>query len=223
MPGLTYRVSVNTKPSTVTELNSIAVTETPSSVYVLHRDWIRTAGEKAFLYLDPSIPDVRDWMIASIVAEVVEITRLTACTVDDYFYTEISALRSMTARPSRRYGQDSLPKLTGAAITQQLVPGFRGPSKEASLRLEFSLVLRACGAIRSHDPAGSDTRGAAAYDESRMQTPAVRFLIGLLDYVHPQLYWPLPRRSACYDVLAKWWADVVKSIAPASTVRCSAV
>ncbi|SRT06112.1 putative lipoprotein [Shigella sonnei] len=39
---------------------------------------------------------------------------------------------------------------------------------------------------RSHDPLGSDTRGAAAYDESYADT----------------------RRWD--DVLAKWWADVVK-------------
>jgi uncharacterized lipoprotein YddW (UPF0748 family) len=33
---------------------------------------------------------------------------------------------------------------------------------------------------------------------------------GLLDYIAPQLYWPFSRQAARYDVLANWWAEVVK-------------
>ncbi|SQC93822.1 Uncharacterized protein conserved in bacteria [Cedecea neteri] len=33
---------------------------------------------------------------------------------------------------------------------------------------------------------------------------------GLLDYIAPQIYWPFSRSAARYDVLAKWWANVVK-------------
>lgn len=32
----------------------------------------------------------------------------------------------------------------------------------------------------------------------------------MLDYIAPQIYWPFSRSAARYDVLAKWWADVVK-------------
>ena len=56
-----YRVSVNTKPATVTELNN-TLSQTPSSVFVLHRDWIRISGER--FVLDPGIPEVRDWITA---------------------------------------------------------------------------------------------------------------------------------------------------------------
>lgn len=61
----------------------------------------------------------------------------------------------------------------------------------------------------SHDPAGSDTRGAAAYDEAYADT---RLWVqrGLLDYIAPQLYWPFARAAARYDVLTRWWADVVR-------------
>lgn len=33
---------------------------------------------------------------------------------------------------------------------------------------------------------------------------------GLLDYIAPQIYWPFARDAARYDVLANWWAEVVK-------------
>ncbi len=62
---------------------------------------------------------------------------------------------------------------------------------------------------RSHDPAGSDTRGAAAYDESYADTRSW-VQQGLLDYIAPQIYWPFARDAARYDVLANWWAEVVK-------------
>ncbi len=54
-----YRVSVNTKPSTIAELNN-TLTQVPASVFVLHRNWIRTASDR--FVLDPGIPEARDWI-----------------------------------------------------------------------------------------------------------------------------------------------------------------
>lgn len=45
-----YRVSVNTKPGTIRELNS-TLSQQPASVYVQHRDWIRTSGDRFVLDL----------------------------------------------------------------------------------------------------------------------------------------------------------------------------
>lgn len=47
-----YRVSVNTKPATIAELNH-TLTQVPASVFVLHRNWIRTASDR--FVLDPGI------------------------------------------------------------------------------------------------------------------------------------------------------------------------
>jgi uncharacterized lipoprotein YddW (UPF0748 family) len=66
-----YRVSTNTKPSTVAALNRTA-SQSPASVFVQHPDWIRTAGDR--FVLDPGIPAVRDW-ITAVVTEVVATTR----------------------------------------------------------------------------------------------------------------------------------------------------
>lgn len=48
-----YRVSVNTRASTVAELNR-TLSLHPASAFVLHHDWIRTAGDR--FVLDPGIP-----------------------------------------------------------------------------------------------------------------------------------------------------------------------
>lgn len=81
--------------------------------------------------------------------------------------------------------------------------------KQAKPDVEFGVSPAGVWRNRSFDPAGSDTRGAAAYDESYADT---RKWVqqGLLDYIAPQIYWPFARDAARYDVLTKWWADVVK-------------
>lgn len=202
-----YRVSVNTKPSTVTELNS-TLSQTPSSVYVLHRDWIRTAGER--FVLDPGIPEVRDW-ITSIVAEVVENYPVDGVQFDDYFYTESPGSALNDSQTFRRYGQGFASKADWRRDnTQRLIAQISRTIKKLKPEVEFGVSPAGVWRNRSHDPAGSDTRGAAAYDESYADTR--RWVQqGLLDYIAPQLYWPFARDAARYDVLAKWWADVVKS------------
>lgn len=202
-----YRVSVNTKPATVTELNN-TLSQTPSSVYVLHRDWIRTSGER--FVLDPGIPEVRDW-ITSIVAEVVENYPVDGVQFDDYFYTESPGSALNDSQTFRRYGQGFVSKADWRRDnTQRLIAQVSRTIKKLKPEVEFGVSPAGVWRNRSHDPAGSDTRGAAAYDESYADTR--RWVQqGLLDYIAPQLYWPFARDAARYDVLAKWWADVVKS------------
>ena len=202
-----YRVSVNTKPSTVAELNR-TLSQNPSSVYVLHRDWIRTSGDR--FVLDPGIPDVRDW-ITSIVAEVVENYPVDGVQFDDYFYTESPGSALNDSQTFRRYGQGFDSKADWRRHnTQRLIEQVSQTIKKLKPDVEFGVSPAGVWRNRSHDPAGSDTRGAAAYDESYADTR--RWVqLGLLDYIAPQLYWPFARDAARYDVLAKWWAGVVKS------------
>ena len=202
-----YRVSVNTKPGTVTELNN-TLSQNPSSVFVLHRDWIRTAGER--FVLDPGIPEVRDW-VTSIVAEVVENYPVDGVQFDDYFYTESPGSALNDSQTFRRYGQGFASKADWRRHnTEKLIAQVSQTIKKLNPEVEFGVSPAGVWRNRSHDPAGSDTRGAAAYDESYADTR--RWVqLGLLDYIAPQLYWPFARDAARYDVLAKWWANVVKS------------
>lgn len=109
-----YRVSVNTRPKTVTELNS-TLSQVPASVYVLHPEWIRTSGDR--FVLDPGIPEVRDW-ITSIVAEVVEHYPVDGVQFDDYFYTESPGSALNDNRTFQQYGQALPRKRTGGGTTR---------------------------------------------------------------------------------------------------------
>ncbi|QHP58317.1 glycoside hydrolase family 10 protein [Pectobacterium carotovorum] len=201
-----YRVSVNTKPSTVTELNR-TLSQNPASVFVLHRDWIRTAGDR--FVLDPGIPEARNW-ITSIVAEVVARYPIDGVQFDDYFYAESSGSMLNDGETFKRQGQGFGSKADWRRHnTQLLIEQVSRTIKQLKPDVEFGVSPAGVWRNRSHDAAGSDTRGAAAYDEAYADT---RLWVqqGLLDYIAPQIYWPFARDAARYDVLAKWWADVVK-------------
>lgn len=201
-----YRVSVNTKPSTVTELNR-TLSQNPASVFVLHRDWIRTAGDR--FVLDPGIPEARSW-ITSIVAEVVAHYPIDGVQFDDYFYAESSGSMLNDGETFKKYGQGFGSKADWRRHnTQLLIEQVSRTIKQLKPDVEFGVSPAGVWRNRSHDAAGSDTRGAAAYDEAYADT---RLWVQqrLLDYIAPQIYWPFARDAARYDVLAKWWADVVK-------------
>lgn len=201
-----YRVTTNTKPGTITAL-SRTLPQNPASVYVLHPDWIRTSGDR--LVLDPGIPAARDW-ITSIVAEVVERYPVDGVQFDDYFYTETKSSTLNDTQTWQQYGQAFASKADWRRDnTQQLIAQVSRTIKQINPNVMFGVSPAGVWRNRSHDPAGSDTRGAAAYDESFADTR--RWVQqGLLDYIAPQIYWPFSRDAARYDVLAKWWAEVVK-------------
>lgn len=201
-----YRVTTNIKSSTINEL-SRTTSLRPASVYVLHRDWIRTAGDR--LVLDPGIPEARDW-ITSIVAEVVARYPVDGVQFDDYFYTETPQSQLNDNQTWRQYGQGFASKADWRRHnTELLISQVSRTIKQLNPNVEFGVSPAGVWRNNSHDPAGSATRGAAAYDESFADTR--RWVqLGLLDYIAPQIYWPFARDAARYDVLAKWWADVVK-------------
>ena len=205
-----YRVTTNIIPSTINEL-SRTTSLRPASVYVLHRDWIRTSGDR--LVLDPGIPEARDW-ITSIVAEVVARYPVDGVQFDDYFYTETARSQLNDNQTWQQYGREFASKADWRRHnTELLISQVSRTIKQLNPNVEFGVSPAGVWRNISHDPAGSATRGAAAYDESYADTR--RWVqLGLLDYIAPQIYWPFSRDAARYDVLARWWANVVK---PTST------
>ena len=201
-----YRVSTNTQPSTMVQLNNTLSLDKPS-VYAVHRDWIRTASNR--FVLDPGLPEVRDW-VTSIVSEVVANYDIDGVQFDDYFYTETSHSKLNDNSTYRLYGKGFASKADWRRDnTRQLITQISHTIKKLKSNVEFGVSPAGIWRNNSSDPAGSNTRGAAAYDESYADT---RLWVqqGLLDYIAPQLYWPFARDAARYDVLATWWANVVK-------------
>jgi hypothetical protein len=59
---------------------------------------------------------------------------------------------------------------------------------------------------KHQDPEGSDTRGLAHYDY--LYADVLTWLKNdWIDYVAPQLYWPVGNKYADYQILVNWWSE----------------
>lgn len=108
-----YRVSVNTKPSTIAELNN-TLTQVPASVFVLHRNWIRTASDR--FVLDPAFPKRVTGSPASSL-KWCRTTRLTACSSMTISIPKPPLPRLTTTRLSAVTGRAMPRRATGGGIT----------------------------------------------------------------------------------------------------------
>lgn len=203
-----YRVSMDTQPETIASLQK-TLNSPPASVYVLHKDWIRTAYDR--FVLDPGLPEVRNW-ITSIVAELVKNYDIDGIQFDDYFYYETPSSKLNDEATFQRYGQGFLDKASWRRNnTLLLIREVSSTIRSLKPTIEFGISPGGVWRNISDDPRGSDTKaGGPTYDRAYADT---RLWVkdGLLDYIAPQIYWPFAREIVKYDVIAKWWADVVRS------------
>ncbi|WP_420837736.1 glycoside hydrolase family 10 protein [Arsenophonus endosymbiont of Bemisia tabaci] len=203
-----YRVSMDTQPDTIASLQK-TLNSPPASVYVLHKDWIRTAYDR--FVLDPGLPEVRNW-ITSIVAELVKNYDIDGIQFDDYFYYEIPSSKLNDQATFQRYGQGFLDKASWRRNnTLLLIREVFSTIRSLKPTIEFGVSPGGVWRNISDDPRGSDTKAGGptyyrAYADTRLWVKE-----GLLDYIGPQIYWPFARKIVKYDVIAKWWADVVRS------------
>lgn len=203
-----YRISLNTKPDTVLSLNN-TINTVPSSPFVLHPDWIRTAADR--FVLDPGLPEVQDWF-TGIVTEVVKNYDIDGIHFDDYFYNETAKSPLNDNATYQRLGSGYPDKASWRRNnTLSLVRQVSKTIKLIKPGIKFGISPAGIWRNKSDDPRGSDTQGGApAYDTAYADT---REWVkqGLVDYIVPQLYWPVARKSNSYKVLADWWANVVKN------------
>lgn len=203
-----YRVSMDTQPETIASLQK-TLSSPPASVYVLHKDWIRTAYDR--FVLDPGLPEVRNW-ISSIVAEIVRNYDIDGIQFDDYFYYETPTSKLNDDTTFQQYGQGFLDKASWRRNnTLLLIREVSSTVRALKPNIEFGISPGGVWRNISDDPRGSDTKaGGPTHDKAYADT---RLWVkeGLLDYIAPQIYWPFAREIVRYDVIAKWWADVVRS------------
>jgi uncharacterized lipoprotein YddW (UPF0748 family) len=188
----------------------------PSHPALLHPDWVLPyAGS---LYFDPGNPEVRAH-VAAAVTEPLAAYPLDGLHFDDYFYPYPSGGRDFPDQASYQGYLDSAPDRPLAlgdwrrANTEALVREVRARVRAARPRAAFGVSPFGVWRNSSVDPAGSRTSaGVQCYDDLYAD---VRGWVrrGLLDYVAPQLYWPIGFAPADYAVLVDWWSRQVRGTA----------
>ncbi|MGA9174272.1 MAG: family 10 glycosylhydrolase, partial [Thermoactinomyces sp.] len=193
-----YRVSMDTN------IDQLA----PNNVARLHPDWVRSYGGK--LYLDPGLPEVRRYIIDSVM-EVVKKYDIDAVHFDDYFYPyPVSGVDFPDQETYEKYGANYADKGDWRRHNVNLlVQELSRAIKKEKPYVKFGISPFGIWRNQTTDPTGSDTNGLQSYDSIYCDT---RTWIneGWVDYVAPQIYWNFGYAPASYEKLVDWWANEVK-------------
>jgi len=158
------------------------------------------------LYYNPGIPVVRRFVQRAMMDAVVRYD-IDGVHFDDYFYPypvagqdfpddEAFAAHGTGFRDRAAWRRNNVDLLV-----REMRDLVRAARPEAAFGVSPFGVWRNA----SSDPAGSATHAFQSYDGQYADTRAwVRS--GWLDYIAPQLYWPIGWPAADYRILAQWWA-----------------
>ncbi|WP_345429928.1 glycoside hydrolase family 10 protein [Actinoallomurus vinaceus] len=179
----------------------------PGNPARLHPDWVYRYGDA--LWYDPGLPQVRD-LVSKVVLDVVRKYDIDGVHFDDYFYPY--------PLPGEEFPDKAAFKKYGAGFksvadwrrhnVDVLVQGLSTGIHQAKPWVRFGISPFGVWRNKSEDSNGSATHALQSYDDIYADT---RKWIknGWIDYVVPQLYWPIGYPPADYRTLVAWWARQV--------------
>jgi len=173
----------------------------------VHPDWVRTYGGQ--LYFDPGVPDVRAH-IQAVIMDVVAKYDIDGVHFDDYFYPyPIENEEFGDDDTYRRYGTGFADKGDWRRDNVNVLIAKLGTAIHAAKPwVRFGVSPFAIWRNMSSDPSGSATNAFEAYSKIYADSRAW-IKHGWIDYVVPQVYFPIGHPVAPYDVLVAWWAREV--------------
>lgn len=181
-----------------TDFNKLAA----NSPARLHPEWVISYNNK--LYYDPGLPEVRKHIVET-VNEVVSNYNVDGIHFDDYFYPDSNFTDNQTYN---KYGNGMEKGDWRRSNVNNLLKDVKTSIKSIKPNVKFGVSPSGIWRNKSSDPTGSDTRGSESYSTQYADT---RYWIknNLIDYVTPQLYWPIGYSVADYSKLVSWWANEV--------------
>ncbi|MFD5398025.1 glycoside hydrolase family 10 protein [Streptomyces sp. NPDC127097] len=177
-----------------------------------HPDWVLPYGGK--LYYNPGLPEVRGF-VQDAMLDAVRRYPVDGVHFDDYFYPyPVAGQRFDDDAEFEEYGsgfanraawrRDNIDRLV-----YEMAQKLRDGNERAGRTVRFGVSPFAVWRNQGTDPQGSRTKaGVQTYDDLYADTRRwVRE--GWLDYIVPQVYWPLGSAPADYAELVPWWARTV--------------
>ncbi|POM22514.1 hypothetical protein BTM25_54640 [Actinomadura rubteroloni] len=179
----------------------------PSSPARAHPDWVHAYGDG--LWYDPGLPQVRD-LATRAVMDVVAKYDIDGVHFDDYFYPYPEDGKDYPDQAAyKAYGHGTGKAAWRRQNVDALVRDLDARIHRAKPWLRFGISPFGVWRNASTDPGGSRTSALQSYDDQYADTR--RWVKeGWLDYVTPQLYWPIGDPRADYRTLVEWWADLVR-------------
>ena len=190
-----YRVT-----SSGTNLNSLA----SSNPARKNPSWVIKYNNK--MYYDPGNPQVINYLVST-VKEVVQKYDIDGVHFDDYFYPSSSFPDSATYK---KYGNGMSRDNWRRENVNKLLREVKKTVKSVNPDCEFGVSPFGIWRNKSDScPSGSDTKGNESYSSMYADT-RTWIRKGYVDYITPQIYWPIGHKTADYTKLVKWWANEVK-------------
>ncbi len=192
-----YRVTASPSDNDKLSVNNPAVLH--PELTVLHTD-----GK---IYLNPGEPKARELIIDGI-KEILNNYDVDGIHLDDYFYPGKEFNDSATFA---KYG-GAFSNIADWRINNNnlLIKEINETVHKIKPKAKFGVSPAGIWANKKTSPFGSDTDGWGTY-ENQFADSRLWVKEGYVDYILPQIYWPIGYRIADYEKLVLWWSDVVKN------------
>ena len=166
-----------------------------------HPEWI--LNFRNYKMLDPGIPEVRKY-VAKIVADVVRRYDVDGVNFDDYFYPYSPRIKKEDFNSYNLYGSNF-----------SRISDWRRENINSLIKVVHDSIITVNPKVKfGISPFGivknsyAGTEGLNSYSD--VYTDPLNWLKDkTIDYIVPQLYWPIGNKNADYQNLLKWWASVV--------------
>ncbi len=177
----------------------------PEHITRIRPDWFYIYG--GIKLFNPGIPEVRDYIV-KVFLDVVDNYDIDGVHMDDYFYPyQIDGQHINDAETFKTYGGDfdNINDWRRNNV-DQLIKMLGDSIHKHKPHVKFGISPFGIWANTYQNPEGSATHGGSSYYE---QFADSRKWIkeGWVDYINPQLYWPIDDRSAAFNTLLDWWSE----------------
>jgi uncharacterized lipoprotein YddW (UPF0748 family) len=177
----------------------------PNHITNLKPEWFFTyGGQKLF---NPGLPEVREYII-HIILNVLDNYDVDGIHMDDYFYPYLIDGQNVNdADAFKQYGGAyTNVKDWRRSNVDTLIHMLSDSIHKHKPHVKFGVSPFGIWANKYQNPEGSNTHGGSSYYEN--YADARKWMQqGWVDYIVPQIYWPINSRAAGFDTLINWWGN----------------
>jgi len=190
-------------------VDTLFLPEDSTHILYQHPNWFLTYGDR--IYFDPGIPEVMDYVV-SIVKDVTERYDVDAIHLDDYFYPyRISGVEFPDSTSFDLYGQGYTEETKNdwrRENVNKVIQMLSDTIKSVKPWVKFGISPFSVWRNKSADPRGSNSQaGQTNYDD--LYADVVKWMEeGWIDYVLPQLYFPMDHAKVSYRKMLPWWENI---------------
>ncbi|SDE78515.1 Uncharacterized lipoprotein YddW, UPF0748 family [Mucilaginibacter pineti] len=177
----------------------------PQHITKIKPEWFFSyGGIKTF---NPGLPEVRDYIV-QVILDVVDNYDIDGVHMDDYFYPYPIAGQKINDEDTyAKYGEGYDNIKDWRRHNVDLLIQMIGDSVHAhDPNIKFGVSPFGIWANKAQNVEGSETSGGSSYYENYADSRKW-MKEGWVDYINPQLYWPIGNRAAAFDKLLDWWSN----------------